>query len=152
MSWRAHGRRDSTDRVKGGGHWVIAISNLFQTLSHTAHPPLGLGKVVTTENSHLENGGSDGKTSVYNLGDLGSIPGSGTFPAVENGNPLQYSCLENPMDRGTWHPWGLKESDTTERFHFLSKENPAENWLSRKSTINRSPCITTLACVWISYL
>ena len=56
MSWRAHGRRDSTDRVKGGGHWVIAISNLFQTLSHTAHPPLGLGKVVTTENSHLENG------------------------------------------------------------------------------------------------
>ena len=35
-------------------------------------------------------------------GDVGSIPGSGRWPGVENGNPLQYSCLENPMDRGTW--------------------------------------------------
>ena len=45
-------------------------------------------------------GGSDGKASVYNLGDLGSIPGSGRFPGEGNGNPLQYSCLENPMDGG----------------------------------------------------
>ena len=40
----------------------------------------------------------------------------------ENGTPLQYSCLENPMDRGTWlgySPWGRKESDTTERLHSL---------------------------------
>ena len=37
-----------------------------------------------------------------------------------NGNPLQYSCLENPMDGGAWYPWGRKESDTTERLHFLS--------------------------------
>ena len=82
------GRRDSTDGVKGKGHWVIAISSLFQTLSHAAHPPLGLGRVVTTENSHLDN----------------------------------------------------------------TKENPAENCLPRKSTINRSLCIVTHACVWISYL
>jgi len=34
--------------------------------------------------------------------DMGSIPGSGRFPEEENGNPLQYSCLENPMDRGAW--------------------------------------------------
>ena len=34
--------------------------------------------------------------------DVGSIPGSGRFPEEENGNPLQYSCLENPMDRGAW--------------------------------------------------
>ena len=45
-------------------------------------------------------GGSDGKASVYNAGDLGSIPGSGRFPGEGNGNPLQYSCLENPMDGG----------------------------------------------------
>ena len=45
-------------------------------------------------------GGSDGKTFVYNAGDLGSIPGSGRFPGDGNGNPLQYSCLENPMDGG----------------------------------------------------
>ena len=46
--------------------------------------------------------GSDGKPSVYNAGDLGSIPGSGRFPGEGNGNPLQYSCLENPMDGGAW--------------------------------------------------
>ena len=45
-------------------------------------------------------GGSDGKASAYNAGDLGSIPGSGRSPGEGNGNPLQYSCLENPMDGG----------------------------------------------------
>ena len=45
-------------------------------------------------------GGSDGKVSVYDAGDLGSIPGSGRSPEEGNGTPLQYSCLENPMDRG----------------------------------------------------
>ena len=45
---------------------------------------------------------SDGKASVYNAGDLGLIPGSGRFPGEGNGNPLQYSCLENPMDGGAW--------------------------------------------------
>ena len=47
-------------------------------------------------------GGLDGKVSVYNAGDPGSIPGSGRSPGAENGNPLQYYCLEDPMDRGTW--------------------------------------------------
>ena len=47
-------------------------------------------------------GGSDGKASVYNVGDLGSIPGSGRSPGEGNGNPFQYYCLENPMDRGAW--------------------------------------------------
>ena len=46
--------------------------------------------------------GTDGKVSAYNVGDLGSIPGSGRAPGEENGNPLQYSCLENPTDRGVW--------------------------------------------------
>ena len=46
-------------------------------------------------------GGSDGKASARNEGDLGSIPGSGRSPGEGNGNPLQYSCLENSMDRGT---------------------------------------------------
>ena len=49
-------------------------------------------------------GGSVGKASVYNAVDLGSIPGSGRFPGEGNGNPLQYSCLENPMDGGAWCP------------------------------------------------
>ena len=47
-------------------------------------------------------GGSDGKASAYNAGDPGSIPGSGRSPGEGNGNPLQYSCLENPMVEGTW--------------------------------------------------
>ena len=42
------------------------------------------------------------KASGYNVGDLGSIPGSGRYPGEGNGNPLQYSCLENRMDRGAW--------------------------------------------------
>ena len=47
-------------------------------------------------------GGSDGKESACTAGDLGLIPGLGRFPGEGNGNPLQYSCLENPMDRGAW--------------------------------------------------
>ena len=45
---------------------------------------------------------SVGKQSACIVGDLGSIPGSGSFPGEGNGNPLQYSCLENRMDRGAW--------------------------------------------------
>ena len=47
-------------------------------------------------------GGSDGKASACNVEDPGSIPGSGRSPGEENGNPLQYSCLENSMDEGAW--------------------------------------------------
>ena len=47
-------------------------------------------------------GGSDGKASAYSVGDLGSIPGLGRYPGEVNGNPFQYSCLENPMDGGAW--------------------------------------------------
>ena len=47
-------------------------------------------------------GGADGKASAYDVGDLGSIPGSGRSPGERNGNPLQYSCLENPMDGEAW--------------------------------------------------
>ena len=61
-------------------------------------------------------GGSDGKESACNAGDLGLIPGLGRSPGEGNGNPLQYSCLESPMDRGAW--WatvhGVIESDTIE--------------------------------------
>ena len=47
-------------------------------------------------------GGSEVKASACNAGDLGLIPGSGRSPREGNGNPLQYSCLENPMDGGAW--------------------------------------------------
>ena len=65
-------------------------------------------------------GGSAGKESAFNAGakgEVGSIPGLGRSPGGRNGNPLQYSCLENPMDRETWQATvlkGCKESDMTE--------------------------------------
>ena len=71
-------------------------------------------------------GGSVGKESACNVGDLGSVPGSGRSPREGNGNPLQYFCLENSWTEksgGLYSPWGRKKSDTTERltlhFHFF---------------------------------
>ena len=61
-------------------------------------------------------GGSQGKESACNAEDLGSIPGLGRSPGGGHGNPLQYSCLENPHEQGSlvgYGPWGHKESDTT---------------------------------------
>ena len=64
-------------------------------------------------------GGSDGKEHACNAGDPGSIPGSERSPGEENGNTLQYSCPENPMDRGAWwatvHGVTCKESDDSVR-------------------------------------
>ena len=47
-------------------------------------------------------GGSEGKECAYKAGEPGSVLGLGRFPGEENGNPLQYSCPENPMNRGVW--------------------------------------------------
>ena len=60
--------------------------------------------------------GLDGKAAVYNAGDLGLILGLGRSPGEGNGNPLQYSCLENPMDRGACRATAhtVTELDTTE--------------------------------------
>ena len=68
-------------------------------------------------------GGSDGKESTCNAGDLGSISGLGRSPGEGNGYPLQYSCLENSTDRGAW--WatvhGVEKSETRlSDFHFHS--------------------------------
>ena len=63
-------------------------------------------------------GGSDGKESACNAGDLGSIPGLGRSLEEGHGNPLKYSCLENPHGQRSlagYNPWGLKESDVTGR-------------------------------------
>ena len=68
-------------------------------------------------------GVSDGKASACNVGDPGSIPGSGRSPGEGNGNPLQYSCLGNSMDGGAWRAavHGItKEPDMTERLLSLS--------------------------------
>ena len=71
------------------------------------------------DESHRHPGGLVVKNPPANAGDVGSIPGSGRTPAEGNGNPLQYSCLENPMDRGTWRAtvYGSQESDTSEQLN-----------------------------------
>ena len=68
--------------------WIAAI--LFFNFSFFLEPPWGFP------------GGSEVKASSCNAGELGSIPGSGRSPGEGNGNPFQYSCLENPMDGGAW--------------------------------------------------
>ena len=79
-------------------------------------------------------GGSDSKASACNVGDLGSIPGSGRSPGEGNGDPLQYPCLENPMDGGAWWTtvYRVAESDTTKQPHFtcclVAKSCPTLLW------------------------
>ena len=66
------------------------------------HGVSGWGRIKWCLHDLIFPGGSDCKASAYNAGDLGSILGSGRSPGEGNGNLLQYSCLENPMDRGAW--------------------------------------------------
>ena len=63
-------------------------------------------------------GASDGKESACNAGDPDSMPGSGRSPGEGNGNPLQYSCLENPMDRGAW--WATVHGVTKGRHYWVT--------------------------------
>ena len=79
-----------------------------------------VGHNLATRLLLLHSGGSDSRESTCNAGDPCSISGSERSLGEGNGNSLQYSCLENPMDRGAW--WatvhGIAESDMTERRHF----------------------------------
>ena len=71
-------------------------------------------------------GGSDGKESTCNMGDLGLFLGLGRFPGEGNDNPLQYSCLQNSMDRGTWQATvhGVAKLDTSERLTHITHALP----------------------------
>ena len=78
--------------------------------------PAGSSRLADIMNAKGFPGGSDGKESVCSAGDPGSIPGLERSPGEGNSNPLQYSCLENPMERGAWGLWFMEsqESDMTE--------------------------------------
>ena len=71
-----------------------------------------------------------------NAGDLGLIPGSGRFPGEENGNPLQYSCLEHSMDRGAWRA----------TVHGVAK---SQTWLSDQTTSRAWPLSALLCSIQI---
>ena len=76
-------------------------------------------------------GGSDGKASAYNAGDLGSNPALGRSPEEGNGNPFQDSCLENPMDRETW--WATIHGGRRVR-HDLAANQPTKVIITKKQT------------------
>ena len=82
-------------------------------------------------------GGSDGKASACNVEDLGSIPGSGRSPGEGNANPLQYPCLENPMNRGAWRATvhGVTKSWTgLSNFPHSVYQSPIPRWHSGKES------------------
>ena len=102
----------STPRDQTGASFIVGR---FFTSWATREAHLGLGPTqMTSFNMNYKDSvspilrywifpsGSDGKKSTCNTGDLGSIPVWGRSPGGGHGHPLQYSCLENPMDRGTW--------------------------------------------------
>ena len=115
---------------------IVVINNHYNKIKHLFKKKKNIIRIppqisVFTRKFYLKlfsgakgfPGGSNGKVSAHNVGDLGLIPGSGRSPGEGNGNPLQYSCLENSMDGGAlWanSPWGSKESETTEWLHFTS--------------------------------
>ena len=78
------------------------LPDLKLDLEKAEEPEIKLPKSVGSLKKQDFPGGSDGKASAYNEGDLHSIPGLGRSPGGGHGNPLQYSHLENPMDRGDW--------------------------------------------------
>ena len=97
---------------------IVPLLPHRQKLCHHQHPPtegtlISIYKPALTHDKYLKYmvnlaltlgfpGDSDGKASACNVGDPGSIPGSGRSPGEGNGNPLQYSCLENLLDGGAW--------------------------------------------------
>ena len=87
LAWKIPWTVQSIESQRVGHDWV----------TFTETEP-GLGKTMGKERSFLHS--SVGKAWACNVGDLGSIPGSGRSPGEGNGNPLQYSCLENPMEGG----------------------------------------------------
>ena len=87
--------------------------------------------------------GSDGKESTCNAGDLGSIAGLGRSPVEEHGNPLQYSCLENPMDRGAWWLWFMGSQRS-----FWSLCSSTVYW----SMLTSIPFTLKYICLWTIYV
>ena len=94
-------------------------------------------------------GGSDGKESACNAGDLDSIPGLGRSPGEGNGNPLQYPCLENLMDRGVW--WAVVHGVAKSRAR-LSDEHLL-TYMSLSSLLAQMvKCLRTMWEAWVRFL
>ena len=107
----------------------MCTTSSLSILKHIPHPGLSASIAITliqiTTISCIDlgfPGSSDGKESAHKAGDLVSIPRSAGSPAEGHGNPLQYSCLENPHGQRSlagYSPWSHQESDMTEYLHRL---------------------------------
>ena len=111
-------------------YWLIHLYQLkCPLLLVTGKTTLKNG--LKSEKDSLLCSGSNGKEFTCTEGDLGLIPGLERSPGGGHGDPLQYSCLENPMDRGAWQGTvqeGRKESETTERLN--TAQPNLEEWCS----------------------
>ena len=117
--------------------WTAARrASLSFTISQSLLRLMSIELVIPS--NHLP-GGSDGKEAACNAGDLSSIPGSGRSPGEGYGNPLQYSCLENSMDRGVW----TEESGRLQSMGLQRVGNNWVTWLSFQPSYPLSP--TSLA-------
>ena len=142
-SWWWTGRpgvQQSMGSQRAGHNWVTGLNWIERTscempgwMKHKLGSRL-LGGISITSDKGFPSG-AEVKASACNVGDLGSIPGSGRSPGEGNGNPLQYSCLKNPVDRGAWwatvhgsqrvgHDWA-----TSLHFHYADDTMlKAESW------------------------
>ena len=117
--------------------WHFSLPCFLLLLSHSRddsqtyhlHPTLGSHSAFEEPKLKTFPGGSDGKESTCDVGDLGSIPRLGSSPGGGHGNPLQYSCLENPHGQRSlagYSPWGHKESNMTKRLSTYTKYTVGE--------------------------
>ena len=97
---------------------------------------------------------SVGKESACNAGDLGSIPGLRRFPGGGNGNPVQYSCLENPRDGGAWWAavYGLTQS-WTQLKRLSSSSSMLTSWVHWASLVaQKVKCLSAMQETWVRFL
>jgi len=104
----------------GAGSCTLIVINLYLEFQKDKTANIFCTNRVQTNNKEVQHllGGSHGKESTYNVGDLGSIPGSEGSPEGGHDNLLQYSCLENPLGQRSlagYSPRGRTEVDMTER-------------------------------------
>ena len=132
--------------------WTAACqASLSFTISRSLHKLMSIGSVMPS--NHLFPCGSDGKEFACNAGDPGLIPRSGRSPGEGNGNLLQYSCLENSMDRRAWGATvhGVTKSWTrlSTCTHTVQTKQPTEKWPNvRISTWQGEACIQAEPCSW----
>ena len=94
-------------------------------------------------------GGSVVKNPPTNTGDMGSIPGSGRSPREENINPLQYSCLENPMDRGDWQATVHVVATSRTQLSDWVRTQALKYWQEKQQSLSSGPILSNLPAQFI---